>query len=328
MMSAVGDAVHVLPLVNAIKRQSPSSRISWVLQPGPASLVRGHPAIDEIILFDRARGTKAYSDVRAAMTQPFDLLLNLQVYFKAGLVTLLAPAAVKLGFDFRRARDFNWLFTNRKIPAGPNLHVQDQYLEFLDAIGVPSHPLEWHLGPWPDERQWQRRFLAPMERPIASLVIGTSNPQKDWIGERWARVVDILYEDHGLQPVLAGGRSPRELDTERVILEGARHRPVSTLGIPLRELVGVLDASAVVVSLDTGPLHMSVALNRPVVSLMGYNNPKRVGPYRQFHDLMIDAYGEPGEDYAISPAHRHDRMSRITVEDVAQKLGVWAQRYR
>ena len=93
--------------------------------------------------------------------------------------------------------------------------------------------------------------------------------------------------------------------------------------MPLRELVTILDASELVISLDTAPLHMSVALERPVISLMGYNNPKRVGPYRRFHDLIVDAYGEPGEDYPISYAHRLGRMKRITVRDVLDKVERW-----
>ena len=127
--------------------------------------------------------------------------------------------------------------------------------------------------------------------------------------------------------MLVGGRSEREVHAERVIMERARHRPISALGSGLRRLVAILDGSALVLSPDTGPLHMSVALDRPVVSLIGYSNPKRVGPYRKFHDLMIDAYGEPGEDYPISMENRLDRMGRITVADVMEKVEVWKRRY-
>ena len=72
---------------------------------------------------------------------------------------------------------------------------------------------------------------------------------------------------------------------------------------------------------------MSVALNRPVISLMGYTNPKRTGPYRRFHDLIIDAYGEPGEDYPISMENRAGRMKRIQTSDVLEKLEIWRDRY-
>ncbi len=284
MMSAVGDAVHVLPVINALKRTNPATRITWVLQPGPATLVRGHRSLDEIVIFDRARGLAAFAD-------------------------------------------FNLLFTNRKIPASPVQHVQDQYLEFLAPLGVSSEPLEWDLGPWPGEREWQRTFKSSLQRPIASIVVATSKPEKDWIPERWADVADALYEDYGMEVVLVGGTSERERSAERIVMGKAKHKPRSELGSGLRNLVSILDASALVLSPDTGPLHMAVALNRPVISLMGYTNPKRTGPYRRFHDLIVDAYGDPGEDYPISMENRPGRMKRIETRHVLDKVTLWRDRY-
>lgn len=329
MMSAVGDAVHVLPVLNALKRHAPGAHITWVLQPGPASLVRGHRHVDEILLFDRARGRRAFTDIKRQLRQrPFDLVLNLQVYFKAGLVTSFTRAPVKLGFDKARARDLNWLFTTHRIPPHPEgQHVQDQYFEFLAALGIPHEPVEWHLGPTDEERAWQRTFFAPIERPTAAIVVATSKAEKDWIPERWAQVADTLYTDYGLQPVLVGGRSPRELAAEAVIMAQARHKPVSALGSGLRKLVAILDGSALVLAPDTGPLHMAVALRRPVISLMGYTNPRRTGPYRAYHDLLVDAYGNPGEDYPVSMENRPGRMPLITVDDVLTKVEVWQRHY-
>lgn len=329
MMSAVGDAVHVLPVVTALKRHSPNVHITWVLQPGPASLVRGHPAVDEILLFDRARGWGAFADIRRQLAnRTFDLAINLQVYFKAGLVTSFVNAPVKLGFDRARARDFNWLFTTHRIPPHAVQHVQDQYFEFLTELGVPHEPPVWNLGPWPDERTTQRRFFAQFDRPVASIVVATSKPQKDWLPERWAEVADALYHDFDLEPVLVGGRSTRELNAEQVILQRARHTPHSALGSGLRNLVGILDGSALVLSPDTGPLHMSVALGRPTISLMGYTNPKRTGPYRRFHDLIVDAYADGAEDYAPSMENHLDRMPRIAVRDVLDRVERWRSAYQ
>ena len=328
MMSAVGDAVHVLPVINALKRANPKTRITWVLQPAPATLVRGHRLVDEIIVFDRARGLAAFWDVRAELAKRrFDLVINLQVYFKAGIVTALTRAPVKLGFDRARARDFNWLFTNRKISVSPVQHVQDQYFEFLAALGVSPEPVEWDLGPWPNERAWQREFTSSIHRPIASIVVATSKPEKDWLPERWAEVADALYVRYGMQVVLVGGQSEREVAAERIVMEITNHRPRSALGSGLRNLVSILDASALVLSPDTGPLHMAVALDRPVISLMGYTNPKRTGPYRRFHDLIVDAYGDPEEDYPISMENRPGRMSRIETRQVLDKVELWRKRY-
>jgi len=329
MMSAVGDAVHVLPVINALKRHSPNVHITWVLQPGPATLVRGHRSVDEILIFDRSKGWAAFADIRRQLaTRQFDLVIDLQVYFKAGIVTKFTRAPVKLGFDHARARDMNWLFTTHRIPPHPQQHVQDQYFEFLTALNVPHEPVVWDLGPWEMEREWQQQFFAQFDRPTAAIVVATSKPQKDWLPERWAETIDALYTDFGVQPVLVGGRSPRELEAERIIMDRASHPPHSALGSGLRNLVSILEGSALVMAPDTGPLHMAVALERPVVSLMGYTNPKRTGPYRRYHDLIVDAYGEPGEDYGVTMENRLDRMPRITVRDVLERADRWHSVYR
>ena len=328
MMSAIGDAVHVLPVVSALKRHDPACSIAWILQPGPASLVRGHPDVDEIIVFEKSRGWRGLFELRRALAErQFDLVIDLQVYFKAGLVTSFVRAPVKLGFDGARARDLNWLFTNRRIPPHAPQHVQDQYLEFLAALGAPAQPLEWKLGPWPDEIARTEHALAALRRPFATLVIGATHREKEWNARLWGELATTLRSDFGLEPVLAGGGTAREAETARLIDATGAHA-VSTLGIPLRELVAVLSASELVISLDTAPLHMSVALARPVISLMGYNNPKRVGPYRRYHDLIVDAYGDPGEDYPITYAHRRGRMQRISLRDVLDKVERWRSVYR
>jgi heptosyltransferase I len=329
MMSAVGDAVHVMPIIHALKAHHPRAHITWVLQPGPATLVRGHPLVDEIVLFDRARGWRAFLDVRRALaSRRFDLVLALQVYFKAGVVTSFAHAPVKLGFDRARARDANWLFTTHRIPPHTGQHVQAQYFEFLDALGVPHGAPAWGLGPWnAEEREWQRQFVAQFDRPIVPMVVGTSKPAKDWFADRWVQVCHALYHEHGLQPVLVGGRSEREVAAESVIMQGAPFAH-SALGSGLRRLAAILDAAALAISPDTGPLHLAVALRTPVIGLMGYTNPKRVGPYDFAHDLLIDAYGDPGEDYPLDMVYREGRMARIAVDDVMAKVARWGERYR
>ena len=328
MMSAVGDAVHVLPVLTALKKHRPDAKVTWILQPGPAALVRGHPDISDILLFERGNGLRAFNDIRRQLAgRRFDVALALQVYLKAGMITRMVKAPVKLGFDMARARDMNWVFTNAQVPPHPMQHVQDQYFEFLDALGVPHGAPVWNLGPWPHERGQQRERLRVFDRPVVPIVVATSKPQKDWLPDRWAAVCNVLHTDFGLQPVLVGGRSDRELAAERVILQQAKVPVVSALGSGLRGLVQLIDGAALVLSPDTGPLHITVALDRPVVSLIGYSNPKRVGPYGKFHDLMIDAYGEPGEQYPISMENRTDRLPRITVDDVLQRVQLWKDRY-
>jgi heptosyltransferase I len=327
MMSAIGDAVHVLPVVAALKRAHPQMHLSWILQPGPAALVRGHPLVDEIIPFDYARGLGGFLDVRRALAErEFDLVIDLQVSLKAGIVTSFTRAPIKLGFDRARAHDGNWLFTTHQIPAGPRRHVQDQYFEFLSHLGVPHAPARWELGPWEQEREGNRAFFARFDRPVAAIVCGTSDADRDWLPERWAAVCDALYAGYGLQPVLVGGTTPRERATAAAVVAAAKvSSPVDALGQGgLRGLVGILDGAALVLSLDTAPLHISVALDKPVIALMAQADPKRTGPYGRSQELVVNAFAEPDDPPdKVLWVRRRGRMGRITVEQVLERVEQW-----
>lgn len=331
MLSAIGDAVHVLPVVCALKRAWPECRITWVVQPVPHALVAGHEAVDEFVVFRRRRGLHAwesYRDLRRALAgRRFDLLLGLQVYLKAGLVTALVPADVKLGFDRARARDAQWLFTNRRIPAHQPQHVQDQYFEFLRFLGVDPEPVVWNLRLSGAERAAQAAFFAALDRPACAVVVGTSKPEKDWTVRGYARVLESLESEHGLRPVLVGGPAPAERRMADEVLGATRARVVDALGDDVRRLLWLLEGSALAISPDTGPLHIARALGTPVVSLFGRTNPKRSGPYRAFEDLVVDGYSEhPGEDYPPIPAYR-DGMRRVSVDAVLEKVALAMRTY-
>lgn len=332
MLSAIGDAVHVLPVATALKRHWPETRITWVIQPVPHQLVRDHPAIDRFLLFHRRRGLAAWQSFQELAQQypqrPYDLVLGLQVYFKAGVLTALAPARVKVGFDRERARDLNWLFTNERIPFRGQRHVQDQYLEFLEHLGVDPHPVSWGIALSPDERRAQRRFLDEMGQPVCAVVVGTSKHQKNWNPEGYARVLESLESDYGLRPVLVGGPSVVEAELAARTLAATRATTVvDMLGDDLRRLVWILDGSSLVISPDTGPLHIARALETPVVGLYGYTNPKRTGPWRRYQTLVVDGYEAfPGEAYPVTSEYR-DGMKRVTVEKVLDKVALAVDRY-
>ena len=331
MRAALGAEVHVLPVANALKRAWPECRITWVIQPLPHQLVQGHPAIDDFVIFYRRRGVaglRAFLDVRRALAgRRFDLLLGLQAYFKAGLITAIAHADVKLGFDRARARDAQWLFTNRRIPARGQRHVQDQYLEFVEDLGVDPEPLAWDLRLSDEERTAQTDFFAELDRPSCAVVLGTSRVEKNWSAEGYARVLELIESEHGLRPVIVGGPSPVERRIADEVLSATGASVIDALGDDLRKLVWILEGSALLISPDTGPLHISRALGTPVVGLYGYTNPKRTGPYRAFEDLIVDGYAEyPGEQYPIASTYR-DGMERITVDGVLQKVSLAMERY-
>lgn len=327
MLTALGDAVRVLPVANALKRLQPPPRITWVLQPGPALLMRGHPAVDEIVVFERARGWRAFLDYRRVMRgRHFDVVLGLQSYLKAGILTALTPGTVKVGYDRARTQDLNWLFTNRKIPPHAPQHVQDEFLEFATALGAPAEPVEWRLAPTAEERARTRELLAGTEGPLVGLVLASTGADRCWVPERWAEVVTALGAD-GVRCVLLGGTTDYEEETARTIRARATPPPADARGSGLRVLLALLEACDVVISPDTGPLHMAAAMDVPVVGLYGYTNPKRAGPYRKFGQLLVDAYGDPGEDYPAARIYRAGRMDRIRAAQVVEKARLAVSRY-
>ena len=331
MLSAIGDAVHVLPVANALKRAWPDTRITWIIQPVPYRLVKDHPAIDDFIVFRRRRGLQSWVGFRELMDdvreRRFDLLIGLQVYFKAGLITALTPARVKLGFDRARARDAQWLFTNRRIPPHAQQHVQDQYFEFLHSLGVDPEPVTWDIRFTDEERAHQSAFFERLDRPGCAVVVGTSKPNKNWTPAGYARVLEQVDRTHGLRPIIVGGPSDSERRIANEVIEATSADVTDMLGDDLRKLMWLIDGSALLVSPDTGPLHIGRALGTPLVALFGYTNPKRSGPYRAFEDLVVHGYAEhPGEDYPITHVCR-DGMKRVTVDDVLEKVSLAMANY-
>ena len=323
MMSAIGDVVHALPVITAIKRHRPHARITWILQAPGAALVNGHKDVDEILIFDRKAGWRGFWNLRKQLkTRPFDVVLDLQCYLKASIITAMCRSPIKLGLDRARAKELNWLFTNTKIPAKPLNHVQAHFLEFLDAMQIPSQPLQWNIGPWPQERAWQTKFFANMSTPRVALVAGTSNPLKDWLPERMCELIDALAAQ-GLRTILVGGNSARENALGKMLAQRCAHPPVNALGSGLRNLVCILDGCDLVISPDTGPLHLAVALGKPVIGLYGYNSPTRVGPFRNDPKLLVDAYHNAGEAAQMTFAHRQGRMQHITVQNVLDRVDYW-----
>ena len=223
MLSAIGDAVHVLPVANALKRAWPDVRISWIIQRTPKTLVEGHPAIDELIEYERRRrGLRSWTNfadlAHSVRGEYFDLALGLQVYLKAGIIVGMLPAKRKLGFDHARARDANWIFTNERIPPHSPQHVQKQYFEFLHHLGVDPEPVEWGIPITDQERDTQEKFFSELDKPACSVVVSTTNPRKNWTAEGYARVLEEIESTHGLQPILVGGPSPLEREMADEIL--------------------------------------------------------------------------------------------------------------
>lgn len=323
LLTGLGDVVHGLPVVNAIKRAWPHAHITWVVEPMPAGILRPHPSIDDVIVFHKklgARGVRRlWRDMRG---RSFDITLNFNIYFKSMWPTLLSRAPRRIGFDRDRSRDGVWLAANEHLPRGPRQHTQDMFLEFARALNIQAQPPEWLIPITPAERIEQAAFFAQLhDRPVVGVVPASANRNKDWPAERYPALVDSLAERFSAHVVVIGGPGAHEQSVARGIMEKARNKPLWGLGDSIRRLVWLIDGCSLIIAPDTGPVHIARALEVPVVGLYGHTNPWRVGPYQKYQDLWIDKYSDPNQPAVASQFDPKDgRMELITTADIIAKV--------
>lgn len=323
LLSGLGDVVNGLPLVNALKDHDPARRVTWVVEPLSAPILRGHPSVDRVVVYrkrDGVRGIRSLARDLAAGGR-IDTTLNLNVYFKSVWPTLLSRAPRRIGFDRARSFDGVWLAATERLAPRPRAHTAEMFLEFAAHLGVPAGAPAWRIPLTDAERAEQAAFFAPFEgRRVATIVPASANAKKDWLAGRWARVADALAADFGFRVVLAGGPGEREQRIAREIVAGASEAPAWALGDSVRRLAWILAGSDLVLAPDTGPVHLARAFGVPVIGLYGHTNPWRVGPFRAFEDLWVDAYTDGAPDPSnFTP--KLGRMERITVEDVLERVG-------
>lgn len=331
LLSGIGDVVHGLPLARDLKERHPSLRVTWVAEPAPAQVLAHHPSVDRVVVYRSRAGLSGVLELRRAMRDVrADLTLNIQRYTKSVWPTLLSGAPTRVGLPPSKTREGVHFFSTHVLREGPWKHSQDLFLDFRWALGVPRDaPVGWDLrltpGEEADAEAWSRTLDG---RPVAALVVASANPKKDWLPGRYAALADALEGDLGFQAVLLGGPSPRERAVVDEVRRRARSSPVDALADSVRTLMGRVRRSSLVVAPDTGPLHIAHAMGVPVIGLFAHTNPWRVGPWRDFHDLVVDRYTEPGDE--ADPAGylpKDGRMETITVEDVLEKVEVARWRY-
>lgn len=327
--SAIGDTVHALALVNGLRKGFPDAHITWVVEPISFEIFRYQPSVDLFITYSRKGSLRQWLNLaRRLRKENYDLAVIPQASGKTSLITAIMRADVKLGFDWARGRDLHWLVTNRHVPPRPVRHVQDQFLEFLDYLEISNYKAEWNFSFTEEEMKWHQEVLAEREAPAVGFVIATARHQKNWPPERYAPVIDHIARKHRLSPVIIGGPDPFERKIAEQIISRCRCRPENTLGLPMRKTMLYLAGCRLVVAPDTGTLHIAVAMNTPVVGLYGHTDPRRCGPYKKFHDLLIDKYNDPGEENApVTRKTKTGRMKCITVEEVIEKIELGLSKY-
>ena len=324
LLTGLGDVIHGLPIVNALKADDPARRITWVVEPMPSGALRHHPAVDDVVVYHKKQGIRGVRRLRRDLAgRGFDLAINFNVYVKSAWPTLLSRAPHRLGFGRDRAMEGTWMAANHHLPAGPRAHTQDLFFEFLQHLGLPKPDApEWRITFSDEELREKAAFFASLrDRPVVAVVPASANAKKDWLADRYARVVDALEGDFGFRTMLVGGPGAREQAIAREIVARASAEPVWALGDSIRRLMWLIGGADLVIAPDTGPVHIARAMGIPVIGLYGHTNPWRVGPYRAWQELWIDRYTEPGE--APDPSNwtpKLGRMQEITVDDVLDRV--------
>jgi lipopolysaccharide heptosyltransferase I len=279
-LGAIGDVVNALPAVVALRGGMPDVEIHWAVERAAAPLLEDHPALDRVRVFPRAEGPAAWGRfVQGLRSTGYRLAIDFQRTVKSGMLALLSGAPERLGFDRRRCKETSWIFCNRRIPPNPRPGLLlEQYLEFPRALGVRADRVEYRLRSGDAEKEAIEAIGLPRDRAVVVLHVGSTKPANRWSAPRFAALADALAEHLDAEVVLAGGRDERPRASR--IARLAR-RPVRDLvgATKLRELMALLERADVVVSADSGPLHLAVALGRPVVGLYGAANVRRTGPH-------------------------------------------------
>lgn len=327
-LSAIGDTCHVLPVVRTLQQAWPQTRFTWVIGKPEATLLGLVPGIEFIIL-NKRDGRQGLANLRRAMRgRRFDLLLHMQLSIRASMASMLIPARVKLGFDLKRARELQWLFTNRRIAPRGREHVMDGFFGFAEALGVHDRVLSWNI-PLPEEALRYAQTLVEERRRVLVISPCSSHPRRNWRAEYYAQVADHATRVHGLQVVLTGGRSENERRMGAAIERAAQHPLLNTIGRDtLPQLLALLQRADALLGPDSGPVHMATAVGTPVIGLYAATNPERSGPYFS-RSSCVNRYDEAARKYLNKPANelpwtkkieKPGVMDLIRPEEVISKL--------
>ncbi len=329
-LSAVGDVVHMVPVLRAIQDQCPDVAITWIIGKLEARLV-GDIAGVEFMVFDKRGGLGAVRDLRRRLRgRRFDALLLAQRSLRANLVSLAVPARLRVGFDHARQSELHGLAVNTRIaPMRGQQHVMDCLLSFLEPLGlrVPERPC-WDIPVSAEDEAFAAEHV-PVGQPLLILSPASSHAARNWRAERYAAVADHAVARHGMRVLLCGGPSAIERQLGDAILASMRHAPVDLIGKDtLKRFLALARRATLVLTPDSGPAHMANAVGTPVLGLYAATDCERSGPFasralsvNRFPEAARTLLGrEPSSLRWGKHIHRRGVMDLISVDEVVDRL--------
>ena len=327
----MGDVLHALPVLVKLRARFPDARIDWLVTPENAELVRHHPALAGVVIFERkGAGVTAWLRLlRELRHARYDLAIDLQGLLRSAVFSIATRAPVRIGFDrplpqkhgWSGAREGSWLACTHRI-AIPTLdvHAIDRYLWLAPLLGLDDAPpdLRVHLAAGAEENAVRLLSEHRLDK-FAVLVPGTKWETKHWQPEQFAGTGRALAE-RGFGVVVAGSPGERALCAA---VASQCPGAVDLCGkTSLTELAALLKRAAVVVTNDSGPMHLAVALGRPVVGVFGPTDPVRVGPYRRMESVVRAGVAcSPCHFRRLSQCpHDHACMKQVTAAAVVARI--------
>jgi heptosyltransferase I len=329
-LSALGDATHVLPLVRTLQRAWPQAALTWVIGKAEHKLLEGLPGV-EFLVYDKATGLAGMRALRRELRNRvakgrFDALLQMQVAARANLLSAFIPARRRIGYDRSRAKDLHGLFVNERIPDRPGIHVLDAIGSFCEPLGLRQDHVAWNL-PVPDAaRAWARTQWPDDGVPTLLISPCSSHARRNWRAERYAAVADHAI-GRGWRVVLCGGRSQLERATADAILAALR-APAPASNVldlvgkdTLKQLPALMERADLVLTPDSGPMHIANAMGAKVLGLHAASNPRRSGPYSDLR-YCVDRYDDAARKFLGKPAAALKWGSKIEADGVMDLITV------
>ena len=284
--SALGDIVHALPVVTALRRRFPESHITWIVNRSYELLLKGHPDLDATMSFDRGslgKGVVATAMTAVRLAQKlrgggFDLAIDLQGLFRSGLMTFATGAGRRVGLSTAREGARHFYTDVVPTPALNEGHAVDRSWRAAEALGAGEQPKQFRIPLDPEARAWAQKRLSGSDRPWLVFAIGARWLTKRWPPEHFATLARAMQERSGGTAVFVGSADEAPLAAQAI---GLINGPALDLSgeTSLPQLIALLAEADVVVANDSGPLHIAAALGRPVAAPYTCTEIRLHGPY-------------------------------------------------
>jgi len=331
-LSAIGDVIHTLPALNAVRNYYPEANITWLVEEDAAPLVIGHKALDRVIVSKRKRWLKAlkslsllstikkvYGFIKVLRDTRYDMILDFQALLKSGILIALARGQRKIGFGKGLEHmEHSYMFLNERIPAvDMEIHALTRGMMLLNAIGIPTNEIEYKLPVSNDDCEKVDELMKRHGIDGVKFLIAV-NPvakweSKLWPKERFARLADMIIDEYDARIIFTGGYEDRHIIQD--IMSAMKGRALNLAGhTTLKMLAALYKKTVLVISTDTGPMHLAAAVETPVVAIFGPTAPWRTGPYGSSHRVVR-------ADPECSPCFKRqcetiDCMHQISVDQV------------